>query len=106
MSLNNFIPELWSANIMSTLDKAHIFAQLANNDYEGDISGAGDTVRINQIGDVTISTYTKDTNISAVETFDDAQTVLKIDQQKWSVRVFYEAFTCRQDGFDRCKRYP
>jgi hypothetical protein len=83
MSLNNFIPELWSANILSTLEKSHIFANLANRSYEGEISQAGDTVRINMVGEPTINTYTKDTDIADPEALTDAQTILTIDQQKY-----------------------
>ncbi len=98
MSLNNFIPTLWSGNILSTLEKTHIFAELANKDYEGDISGAGDTVKINMIGDVTVSNYTKNTDINAVETLDDAQTVLLIDQQKY--------FNFQIDDIDKRQQIP
>lgn len=98
MSLNNFIPTLWSANILATLEKTHIFAELANKDYEGDISGAGDTVKISMIGDVTISNYSKNTNINAVETLDDAQTVLLIDQQKY--------FNFQIDDIDKRQQKP
>jgi len=59
MSLDNFIPEVWSARLFVNLKKAHVFPGLVNTDYEGEISNLGDKVRINNIGDITIRDYTK-----------------------------------------------
>ena len=64
MALTTFIPELWNARLLNALDKAHVFAGLVNRDYEGEIKKQGDTVHINTIGEVTIGTYTKDTDFS------------------------------------------
>ena len=85
MGVSTFIPEIWSQRIMLALERAHIFGQerVANRDYEGDISAAGDTVRIQSIGDVTISSYTKDTDISGPEALSDAEATLLIDQAKY-----------------------
>lgn len=84
MALNNFIPEVWAAQLLTTLERAHVFAApgVANRDYEGEIAEAGDTVRINSIGDPTISDYTKNTNLSDPETLTDAQRTLLINQAK------------------------
>jgi len=83
MTLSNFIPNVWSARLLENLNNAHVFAGLCNRDYEGDITGIGDTVKINSIGHVTIGTYTKNTNMSAVETMTDAQTTLTIDVARY-----------------------
>ena len=80
MSLNSFIPAIWSNELLAALMKAHVYAALANHDYEGDIKNMGDTVRINAIGDITISAYTKDTDIAAPQELADAQTTLTISQ--------------------------
>lgn len=98
MSINNFNAEIWSTNILATLEKAHVFAGVANRDYEGDISQAGDTVRINMIGDITIGTYTKNTDISNPEELTDAQSVLVIDQQKY--------FNFQIDDIDKRQQKP
>ena len=50
MTLNNFIPQIWSARLLQNLNEAHVFANLVNRDYEGEIKGVGDTVKINAIG--------------------------------------------------------
>lgn len=80
MSLNGFIPSVWSSELLVALMKAHVFAALANHDYDGSISAMGDTVRINAIGDITISAYVKDTDIAAPQELADAQTTLTITQ--------------------------
>lgn len=82
MSLNNFIPQLWADTLLSALRKNFVYGNLFNDDYEGTISQVGDTVKINAIGDVTISSYTKDTDISAPQSLTDAQVMLTISQAK------------------------
>lgn len=84
-SLANFIPEIWSARLLYNLHKAHVYgnAGVVNRDYEGEISAFGDTVRINAIGAITISDYTRNNDISAAQTVESAQTVLSIDQAKY-----------------------
>jgi hypothetical protein len=98
MSLNNFIPQVWSNEILFALRKAHVFAALCNRDYEGDIKNMGDTVRINGIGDVTISNYTKDTDLAAAQALTDAQTTLTISQAKY--------FNFEVDDIDAAQQMP
>lgn len=82
MALQNFIKTVWSANIMEALRKAHVFASVANREYEGELNNLGDKVKIMQLSDVTINTYAKDTNIT-IEDLDDAALELIADQQKY-----------------------
>lgn len=49
MSVKNFIPQIWSARLLEHLDKAHVYANLVNRDYEGEIRNFGDTVKVNQM---------------------------------------------------------
>lgn len=83
MSLNNFIPELWSDTILAALRKNLVYGALFNSDYQGQINQMGDTVRINAIGDITISNYTKDTDINPPQSLTDAQTMLTISQAQY-----------------------
>ena len=55
-SIDNFIPKIWSARILSALRHAIVYGQdrVANRNYEGEIAQAGDTVHINSVGDPTI----------------------------------------------------
>lgn len=84
-TVDNFIPEVWSARILSSLKKSLVYGQpgVVNRDYEGEIAQAGDTVRINSIGAVTVGSYTKNANIGDPETLTDAQRTLLIDQAKY-----------------------
>lgn len=80
--LNNFIPEIWSANILVTLENSLVFANLANHDYEGEIRAYGDTVHITGIGDIQIQDYAKYGELTIQPVTDIDAGVLKIDQSK------------------------
>ena len=81
----SFIPEVWSAKMLVSLKKALVYGQpgVVNRDYEGEISGQGDTVRIRSISRPTIGTYTKNSTTITPETLTDAQRALYIDQSKY-----------------------
>lgn len=98
MSLNQFIPQLWSAELLVAERKAHVFAALCNRDYEGEIKSLGDTVRINGIGDITISSYSKDTDLASAQALSDAQTTLTISQAKY--------FNFEIDDVDAAQQMP
>lgn len=82
MTINNFIPIAWAGEILLNLNDAHVYAQGFNRDYEGDIANDGDSVKINSIGRIAVSAYTKNGSLSGPETLDDAQQVLLIDQSQ------------------------
>jgi len=77
-----FRPTLWSSNIITNTDKAFVFANLVNRDYEGEITGRGQIVKINEIGDITVNNYTEDTDIT-FQTLTGASRDLVIDQAKY-----------------------
>jgi hypothetical protein len=85
VSLSNFIPEVWAARLLHNLHKTQVYGQpgVMNRDYEGDIRGRGDTVRIHAIGPVTVADYTRDTDISAPQTLTDAETTLVINRARY-----------------------
>lgn len=100
MALDNFIPQVWSASLLRALYTSLVYAQpqIINRDYEGEIANAGDTVRINMIGDVTISDYTKNSDLASPETLTDAQLSLKVDQAK--------SFNFAIDDIDQAQQRP
>lgn len=53
-----FIPTLWSGKLAEKFYAASTFADCANTDWEGDIKNMGDTVVINLIPTITVSSYT------------------------------------------------
>ena len=67
MSVTNFIPTIWSARLLEHLNKTHVYAALVNRDYEGEIKNFGDTVKINQLGRVTIKDYISRRSVLAIQ---------------------------------------
>lgn len=84
MAISAFKPEVWTAELMVSLEKNHVYGApgVVNRDYEGDISQFGDTVHIVTLADPTIGTYTSHTDIT-VEDVDDSEQTLVIDQSKY-----------------------
>lgn len=85
MAITNFIPEIWSAQLLSSLKKTLVFAGpgVVQRDYEGEITQAGDTVKITSISRPTVGTYTKNSTTINPENLTDAQRSLLIDQSKY-----------------------
>lgn len=81
-NFKNFIPTIWSARLLANLDKSLVALQFVNRDYEGEISAYGDTVKINQLGNITIKDYTG-ADIDDPEEIDSTQQTLVIDQAKY-----------------------
>lgn len=54
----SFIPTLWSSKLNAKFYAASVFGEIANTDWEGEIKNLGDKVVINNIPDISISTYT------------------------------------------------
>lgn len=100
MSLDNFIPTVWSNKLLVNLNKSLRYAQegVVNRDYEGDIAAFGSTVKINAIGRVTVGDYSKNTDMGAPQTLTDAQSVLTISQQKF--------FNFQIDDVDQAQQNP
>lgn len=100
MAITNFIPQVWTGKLLNALDKALVYGQagIVNRDYEGEIKQAGDTVKINSIGDVTIKSYTRNSDIDAPQELTDAQQMLTITQEKY--------FNFAVDDVDRVQATP
>jgi hypothetical protein len=82
MAITTFIPQLWSARLLMHLDNALVAKNFFNNDYEGEIQDYGDTVKINQIGNVSIFNYIRNVDMTAPEELTTAAQELLIDQAK------------------------
>ena len=85
MSITRFRPEIWSATLLVALRKALVYAGpgVVNRDYEGEIRGAGSTVRVTSISDPTIATYQPNSTVISPEELNDAQRTLVVDQAKY-----------------------
>ena len=83
MAITNFIPTVWSENLLTALDKKYIGVANCSRDYEGDIKNQGSVVKICGVGAITVSDYTKDTDMSSPQALEDTVTELVIDQAKF-----------------------
>ena len=59
-----FIPTLWSGKLAQKFYAATVFGEIANTDWQGDITGMGDTVVINTIPTITINNYSVGQNLA------------------------------------------
>ncbi len=83
MGLESFRPEIWSSLLLTNLRAVHVFAGVCNRNYEGEITTDGQTVKISQIGAITVSTYTPNSTTITPQKVDGAQRELKINQVKY-----------------------
>lgn len=87
MAISEFIPTIWSTLLNKELEKQLVYGSCTNSNYEGEIKNAGDRVKINEIGDITINNYTKGATVT-YQDIDDAGQFLDIDQSKyWAFQV-------------------
>jgi hypothetical protein len=99
MSVNSFIPEIWSASILDNLNKTLLYGNLCNRDYECEIRSFGDTVRINELGNITINDYTKNsTSALTIQELADAQQTLQITRSRY--------FAFKLDDVDKAQTKP
>lgn len=77
-----FIPKLWSSRLLQHFDNSLVALNLVTREYEGEISAFGDTVYINQLGDVTIKQYTG-ADIDGPEDLNSVQQTLTIDKGRY-----------------------
>ncbi len=98
MAITNFIPTIWSENLLQNLDKQYIAVAHCSRDYEGEIREKGSTVKICGVGNVTVSNYTKNTNMDAPQTLSDSVRELVINQAKY--------FNFQLDDVDHAQATP
>lgn len=100
MSIDTFIPAIWSRQLLVRLHNSLVFGQpsVINTDYEGEITGMGSSVKIHGIGAITVSDYTKNTDLSAPAALTDSETILTINRAK--------AFNFQVDDIDKMQQIP
>ena len=98
MAITNFIPTIWSENLISSLNSNYIGVANCNRDYEGDIKQRGSSVKICDVGEITIGDYTKDTDMSLPQELSDTLMELTIDQAKY--------FNFQVDDIDKTQCSP
>lgn len=82
-TLENFIPEIWSKKLIKLFDKSVVMAGLVNRDWEGEIKNAGDTIHVRQFGDITISSYTRNSTTISEQDIASTDNTMAIDQSKY-----------------------
>lgn len=99
MSVENFVPEIWSAALLSALRGRLVYGQsgVINRNYEGEIAQAGDTVHITAFGDPEVREYEKNENISW-DLLESTQQSLIVDQADY--------FAFKVDDIDRRQALP
>ncbi|MCP6683242.1 phage capsid protein [Bacillus nakamurai] len=100
MALNEFVPQMWSARLLYNLQRTLVYGQtgVINRDYEGEITGAGDSVTINNMGRVSVGDYTKNKDMESAQTLDSKSRKLLIDQSKY--------FNFQIDDIDKIQQNP
>ena len=98
MAIQNFIPTIWSENLLTSLDKRYIAVANCNRDYEGEIKSRGSSVKICGVGQISIGNYTKDTDMSTPQDLSDTVAELVIDRAKF--------FNFQVDDIDRTQCSP
>lgn len=80
MSYKNFIPTIWSEAINRDLERMHVFVADTNRQYEGNVSKAGDTVRILGVTKPTVTTQVgTEVTLADPETVPDSSVSMMID---------------------------
>lgn len=82
MAITNFISTIWSETLYRELSKNYVGVKLSTREFEGDIKGEGDRVKIAGIGPVSVFNYTKNTDMPSPEILSDNERTLIIDQAK------------------------
>jgi len=87
MSIQNFIPSIWSASVLRGYEKASVFANCVSRDYSGEIKDRGDTIKVPKIGPVAIRDYTRGGPVS-YDDVDGSTLDITIDQEKyWGLKA-------------------
>lgn len=77
-----FIPTIWSAKLNAKFYAASVYGEIANTDWQGDISNYGDKVVINTAPSLTVSNYTVGTSLTYQVPTPEIQELL-IDKGKY-----------------------
>ena len=99
MAITKFIPQIWSASLLTALRDRLTYGQtgIINRNYEGDIARAGDSVHITSFADPAVRTYTKNGTIDW-DLLTDTQQTLVVDQSDY--------FAFKVDDIDKRQALP
>lgn len=98
MSIQNFIPTVWSEILHEELSKKYVAVANCNRDFDGEIKECGSQVKICGLEPVSIFQYSKNDDMPAPEALNDNVTVLDINRAV--------AFNFIVDDVDRVQAIP
>ena len=98
MSVTNFIPTIWSENLLQSLNQHYVGVANCNREYEGEIKEMGSSVKICGISSMNIKNYTKNSDMDAPQDVNSFFRELVIDQTKY--------FNFQIDDVDRAQAIP
>lgn len=78
MSFNNFIPTVWSAQMLKALKNDNVAVKLSDARYN-ETAKYGDSIKINGVGKVNVRDYVKGQPITR-DGWQDQSTLIQIDQ--------------------------
>lgn len=78
----NFSPVIYSKKMQKAFRKSTVVGDITNNDYFGEISNYGDTVRIIKEPEITVSAYARGTKLTSQEIADEDFTLI-IDRSNY-----------------------
>jgi hypothetical protein len=80
--MQHFVSALWSPRILKNVHDKQILAPLFTREYEGDLKGKGDTVKVHGVGAVAVQDYAVGDAID-YDTLTDAELLIEIDTAKY-----------------------
>ena len=85
MALEHLKPEIWSAQLLQRLNDALVYRNVCTTEFEREVEKFGDVIRINEIGTVTVNSYSAtSTDALTIQSLGDAQKLLNIDRAKYT----------------------
>lgn len=100
MAVDNFVPEIWTAELLSALRSRLVYGQsgIINRNYQGEIAEAGDTVHITTIADPSVAAYTQHSTTVSYSALSDSDQTLVIDQADY--------FAFKVEDIERAQALP
>lgn len=86
MAYSNFIPSVWAESINRELERACVFVEDCNRQYEGSVASKGDSVHILGVGKPTIKSLDRANasgEIDSAEEIEDTSVILNINQIRY-----------------------
>ena len=74
----NFLPAIYSKKVLNFFRKSSVIEAVTNTDYTGEISSFGDSVKIIKEPTISVSEYTRGSDVTATKLTDD-ETTLVVD---------------------------